>query len=90
MQFKKIFWKKIIFGGLHTKNWLQAMGAIYHAYYDNIKRFPLSFSLKYALKKLVIVSLWLSFTFVIDCAIVDFKNMTTPIFRVPHFAEIYV
>ena len=29
-------------------------------------------------------------TFLIDCAIVDFKNMTTPIFRVPHFAEIDV
>ena len=29
-------------------------------------------------------------TFVIGCAIVDFKNMTTHIFRVPHFAEIDV
>ena len=56
---KGIFEKKSCLAVCTPKNWLRTMGAIYHAYYDNIKRLPLSFSLKYTLKKLVIVSLWL-------------------------------
>ena len=57
---KRTFEKKSFLAVCTPKNWLRTMGAIYHAYYDDIKRFPLSFSLKYTLKKLVIISLWLS------------------------------